>query len=104
MTKPILLPRAELVEIIEEERVEVVEIIKEERVEEETEEPAEEMFYGFEQREVEEALELQAIFRENNAEREMEKDVDTESEESPKKREHLSPRERKRRKAVARAR
>ena len=97
---PTILPRAELIEIVEEE----------------TAEPAEEVFHGFEQREVDEALELQAIFRENNVERtkqdkvpeidlsmETEEIVGTETEESPKRRENLSPRERKRRKAAARA-
>ena len=85
--------------------------------EEETAEPTEEVFHGFEQREVEEALELQAIFRENNVERakqdevsgagvsmEIEENVETVTEESLKRRENLSPRERKKRKAAARAR
>ena len=87
MDDPVVLPRAELVEIVEGE----------------TEEPAEEVFHGFEQEEVEEALELQAMFRENNAERLVEENMEPETEVSPKRRENLSPRERKKRKAAARA-
>ena len=87
MDDPVVLPRAELVEIVEGE----------------TEEPAEEVFHGFEREEVEEALELQAMFRENNAERLVEENMEPETEVSPKRRENLSPRERKKRKAAARA-
>ena len=87
MDDPVVLPRAELVEIVEGE----------------TEEPAEEVFHGFEQEEEEEALELQAMFRENNAERLVEENMEPETEVSPKRRENLSPRERKKRKAAARA-
>ena len=88
MDDPVVLPRANLVELGEEEGAA---------------EPAEEGFYGFEQEEVEEALELQAMMRENNAERLVE-DIEPEMEVPPKKKDNLSPRERKKRKAAARAR
>ena len=52
---------------------------------------------------MEEALELQAMMRENNAERLVE-DIEPEMEVPPKKKDNLSPRERKKRKAAARAR
>ena len=87
MDDPVVLPRAELVEIVEGE----------------SEDPAEEAFHGFEWEEVEEALELQAMMRENNAERLVEENMEPETEVSPKRRENLSPRERKKRKAAARA-
>ena len=97
MGDPVVLPRAEIVEIVEEE----------------IEEPVEEAFHGFEREEVEEALELQALIRENNAqrladdnnaERVVEVELEPEVEVSPIRRENLSPRERKKRKATARAR
>ena len=53
---------------------------------------------------MEEALELQAMMRENNAERLVEEDIEPEMEVPPKKKDNLSPRERKKRKAAARAR
>ena len=98
-TTPIILPRAEIVEINEED----------ENVESE-----EEAFYGFDLREVEEALELQAIFRGADAE-EVEKEEasnvglgmenaeieEIEIEESPKWKKNLSPKERRKRKAAA---
>ena len=87
MDDPVVLPRAELVEMVEEE----------------FKEPVEEAFHGFEREEVEEALELQAIFRENNAER-LAKEIEPEIEILPKRSENLSPKERKKRKAAARAR
>ena len=85
MDDPAVLPRAEITEIVEEES-------------------AEEAFHGFEEEEVEEALELQAMIRANNAERVVEEVVEPEIEIAPNRRENLSPRERKKRKAAARAR
>ena len=82
-----VLPRAELVEIVEGE----------------TEEPAEEVFHGFEQEEVEEALELQAMFRENNAERLVEEIMEQEVEILPERRKNLSPRERKKKESCGKS-
>ena len=73
MDEPILLPRAELetITLTVTPSAELIEIVEEESEEpaEETAEVIEEGFHGFEQREVDEARELQAIFRENNVER-----------------------------------
>jgi hypothetical protein len=64
---PTRLQRAEIVEMDEEEEngeADIVEVVEEENVENE-----EEGFYGFEDEVVEEALELQALFREDVSER-----------------------------------
>ena len=97
---PTVLPRAELIELHKEERVE----------------PEEEAFHGFDEREVEEALELQALFIENdsggareegrpNIELSLEivENEEMETDQSVKKRKNYSHKERKKRKAAARA-
>ena len=74
---------------------------------EEIEDDVEEAFHGFNSDEVEKALELQAIFRDNNGtnvERLAEVDMEQNTEITPERRQNLSPRERKKRKAAARAR
>ena len=74
---------------------------------EEIEDDGEEAFHGFNNEEVKEVLELQAIFRENNgtnAERLIEVDLEQNSDITPERRQNLSLRERKKRKAAARAR
>ena len=74
---------------------------------EEIEDDVEEAFHGFNSEEVEKALELQAMFRENNGtnvEGLTEVDVGQDTDITPERRQNLSPRERKKRKAAARAR
>ena len=100
MTTPIILPRAEIVKINEED--EIVEL-------------EEEAFHGFDLREVKEALGLRAIFQgadEEEVEKEGASNVgmdvenaeieEIEIEESPKRKKNLSTKERRKRKAAAR--
>ena len=94
--------RAEIVKIVEEDVVEEDFHDAEEMLHGRELSETEEAFHGFGLEEVEEALELQAMFKANNEEEVAEEVLETEV--SPIRRENLSPKERRKRKAAARAR
>ena len=103
MDDPVI-PRAEINEIAEEDVIEEDFHDAEEVLHGLELNETEKAFHGFGRDEVEEALELQALFRANN-EREVTEEVSgAEIEVSPIRRENLSPKERRKRKAAARAR